>query len=153
MAKLLKHSWRLLFIIPFVCFLVGCKGIPPVTNSSDNPSNSNSSTNTNTGVDGSAFAIIEPKTKNEVDRNIITVKGVGAKLGDSITVEVLTNKWWLQNGQYNIKPDGSWTYSPCYLMGRSNFRLHHSIKATLMRGGSAIATSIVEDIKAPEPQE
>ena len=130
--------------------LVGCNNrggasptSSPMSTSTQTPSRSFSPT---------TFAITDPQKGSEVDRNIITVKGVGAKSGDSIVMEVLTNQWWLQDGKYDIDPDGSWTYGPCYLMGKGAFRLHHTVKAKLMRGGNVVATSIIDEVKAPEPK-
>ena len=61
------------------------------------------------------FAITEPKSRTEVDRNEIVVRGVGAQPGDSIKVEVLTDNWYLQTGRYDLGSGGSWTFAPCYL--------------------------------------
>jgi hypothetical protein len=97
------------------------------------------------------FAIIEPNDKGEVDQNIITVKGVGAVPGASIIVDVFTDRWYLQDGQFEIDKEGRWTYAPCYLMGKGSFRFHHSIRAKLVKDSKVISTSTIYEVTAPEP--
>jgi hypothetical protein len=133
------------------CMFVACSNTPPVAN---NPSPSPSISNNNGGGGGgdgvATFVIKEPASGSEVTSNNITVEGVGAKPGDSIEVSVLTDRWYKQDGKADIKSDGSWSYSPCYLMGKGPLRLKHIIKASVVRDGKQI-TSTVNEIRAPEP--
>jgi len=97
------------------------------------------------------FKITEPNDGGEVNRNVITVKGVGAQNSASIELEVFTNEWYPQNGNYEIRNDGSWTYSPCYLTGKGQYRYHHNIRAKLRGEFRDIASHTVYDVIAPEP--
>ena len=98
------------------------------------------------------FAITDPKDKASVDRNIITVSGTGARPGDIIKLDVITDRIYPQDGTFQIGPDDGWTYSPCYIYGQGAYRLHHKIIAKLIRGGKLVDQFIVNDVRGPEPQ-
>jgi len=149
MTKFLGSSLIVLTTVLFLFSIVGCK--PPKPPKKITPKESTSQKESIPPVETIAFTITDPTSNSEVDRNIITVSGVGAQNGTSIVVEVLTDRWYLQDGNSEIRSNGSWSYSPCYLMGKGSYRYHHSIKAKLIKDGQEIATSTVKDITAPEP--
>ncbi|HEX5715194.1 MAG TPA: hypothetical protein VF179_03480 [Thermoanaerobaculia bacterium] len=150
MAKLAQTASVTLMSGLIAFFFIGCsveqkpQEKPPSDAQSDGPSSSSQKQDVK-------FDITEPQSGTEVDRNIITVRGVGASPGDSLKVEVLTNEWYLQDGSFDIGDDGTWTFAPCNLKGRGNFRLHHAIKVSLLKGNEVIAFDTVDEITAPEP--
>jgi hypothetical protein len=132
--------------IMLMILLSACTEMPQNENIRPTPSPSPSSS-----IEQRPFRITEPKSESEVTTNVITVKGEGARPGDSIEVHVQTNQWYAQKGKYEIDPDGTWSYGPCHLRGEGEYRLNHTIKATLIREGKAITSSTVEKVRAPEP--
>src|SRR4051812_24425022 len=71
------------------------------------------------------FKITYPTPNSSVSGETIELKGVGADPAGQLKVEVLTNKWWLQDqGTSRIESDGSWSYGPCYLSGQGNHNNH-----------------------------
>lgn len=149
MTKFSCSSIVFLLIIFFLCSLVTCqrageeKKEPEVSEIPEEKV-----TPRETTVE---FAITEPEDSSQVDRNVVTVKGVGAQPGASIVLEVFTDTWYLQDGEYEIDSDGSWTYAPCHLKGRGSFRFHHNIRAKLIKNGDVTARSTIYDVTAPEP--
>jgi hypothetical protein len=93
-----------------------------------------------------AFAITYPTSNSTVDRDIITVRGEGALPGTTVDIDVFTDSWYPQNGAAQINKDGTWAYSPCYLKGQGSFRLHHNIRARLMRDNQQVESVTVYDV-------
>lgn len=91
------------------------------------------------------FAMTYPTNGATVSANPISLEGKGAQTGATIVVSVLTDKWYLQDGQSTIAADGSWTYGPCYVSGQKNFN-SHTIKATLVKGGRILGIAQVRDV-------
>jgi len=137
-------------MILFICFLIGCKSTEQDQKKTTEESSTSESETTGEPVSVN-FAINYPENNGRVDRNIITIRGVGAQGGNEIKVEVFTDTWYSQTGDFEINNDGSWTYSPCYLMGRGSYRLHHNIRAKLLKIGEVIAQHTIYEVEAPEP--
>jgi hypothetical protein len=99
------------------------------------------------GIQPEKFAIISPKTNAQVDRDVITVHGIGAHPNTTVVeIDVFADGWYPQSGAAQIGQDGNWAYSPCYLKGQGSFRLHHNIRARLMQNGQQIAITAVYNI-------
>ncbi len=147
MIRFLRLLVVLLFAANLSCAVAAHKKSAVEPNSIANTANLTSEQDV-AGKDA-AFAITVPRAGQQVGTNVITVKGAGAKPGDSLRVQVMTNQWYIQDGSHEIGADGIWSYSPCHLSGQGQYRLHHSIKAELIRKGKVVATSTVDEIKAP----
>ena len=78
--------------------------------------------------------ITYPITNQTVPGEVIELTGTGADPQGTLKVEVLTNQWWLQKGEWTINPDGSWSYGPCYLSGQGEFN-NHTIRVTVIKNG------------------
>jgi len=92
------------------------------------------------------FAITYPASNSKVNRDIITVHGTGAQPGTTVEIDVFTDTWYTQNGAAEIRGDGTWSYSPCYLKGQGSFKLNHNIRARLMSNEQQVAVVTVYDV-------
>ena len=110
------------------------KGSPPTNNASaEEPTKSN-------------LQISSPRANSVVSGEVIELIGVGADPAGTLEVEVLTNRWYLQDGKTRINSDGAWTFSPVYVSGQGTFN-NHTIRVTQTndgrRGTSATVVGIV----------
>jgi hypothetical protein len=80
------------------------------------------------------FQINNPKPNTSVPGEVIEVSGVGADPTASVQIEVLTNAYYLQDGQARVNADGTWTYGPVHLAGKGTFN-NHTIRATIIKNG------------------
>ena len=147
MASLVRGTSILLLVV-LPCCLTGCKG---AAKRKEAPEVSRIPEERETQRKRVKFAIAYPESNSEVDRNVITIKGVGAQPDASINVRVFTDDWYVQDGTCAIHGDGKWEYTGCNLKGRGSYRYHHKIEARLIRDGNVIATATVDEITAPEP--
>lgn len=93
-----------------------------------------------------AIKITYPTPNSTVPGEVIEVKGTGADLNGQIQVEVLTNKWYIQDGTATVNPDGSWSYAPCHLSGQGNFN-NHTIRVTIIKDGKPDGSDSVAGIR------
>jgi hypothetical protein len=80
------------------------------------------------------FQIVTPKANTSVSGEVIEVSGVGADPSASVQIEVLTNAYYLQDGQARVNADGTWTYGPVHLAGTGTYN-NHTIRATITKNG------------------
>jgi len=80
------------------------------------------------------FQITNPKPNAVVSGEVIEVSGTGADPGASIELEVLTNAYYVQDGQARINPDGTWTFGPVHLAGKGAYN-NHTLRATIIKNG------------------
>lgn len=83
---------------------------------------------------GTDFQITTPRPNVVVAGEVIEVAGVGADPSGTVEIEVLTNQWYLQDGQARINADGTWTFSPVHLGGQGRYN-NHTIRATIIKDG------------------
>lgn len=90
--------------------------------------------------------ITSPKANAIVQGDVIELTGTGADSAGTLEVEVLTNRWYPQDGTARINADGSWTFSPVYVSGQGAFN-NHTIRVTQVkdrrRGKSVAVAGIV----------
>ena len=92
------------------------------------------------------FQITSPRDNAVVAGEVIEVSGVGADPAGTLELEVLTNKWYVQDGDARVNGDGTWTFSPVHLSGMGTYN-NHTIRATIIkdhhRGRSVTVRGIV----------
>ncbi len=87
-----------------------------------------------------------PTPNSTVPGEVVQVKGVGADPAATLKVEVLTNQWWPQDGVAHVNADGSWTYSPCHLSGKTPYN-NHTIRVTVVRNGQTLRSAEVSGVR------
>jgi hypothetical protein len=90
--------------------------------------------------------ITYPAANSTVAGEVIEIKGTGADQKGQIQVQVLTNKWYIQDGTATVNPDGTWSYAPCNLSGQGTFS-NHTIRVTVIRDGKAGSSDSVAGIR------
>lgn len=94
----------------------------------------------------SQLQISSPRANAQVNGEVIELTGAGADPTGTLEVEVLTNRWYLQDGAARINADGTWTFSPVYVSGQGQFN-NHTIRVTQVkdrrRGKSVSVAGIV----------
>jgi len=80
------------------------------------------------------FQITSPRDNAVVPGEVIEVSGVGADPAGTVEITVLTDKWYVQDGDARINSDGTWTFSPVHLGGKGAYN-NHTIRATIIRDG------------------
>jgi hypothetical protein len=92
------------------------------------------------------FQIKKPAANSVVAGEVIEVSGVGADPTGTVEIAVLTDKWYVQDGDARINADGTWTFSPVHLGGKEAYN-NHTIRATIIkdsrRGKSVTVSGIV----------
>ena len=78
--------------------------------------------------------ITSPRPNAVVPGEVIEVSGVGADPSASIQIEVLTNAYYIQDGQARVNADGTWTYGPVHLAGKGIYN-NHTVRATIVKNG------------------
>ena len=91
------------------------------------------------------FGITFPKEGAIMDQDIITVRGTGAQPNTTVEIDVFTNDWYPQSGTPQVSGN-DWSYGPCYLKGQGPYKLHHNIRARLMKDGQQIGLAMISDI-------
>ncbi|OHE25361.1 MAG: hypothetical protein A3J94_00425 [Syntrophus sp. RIFOXYC2_FULL_54_9] len=90
-----------------------------------------------------------PADNARVSGEVIELTGVAADPKGQLEVNVLTDKWYLQNGTAVINADGSWSYAPCYVSGQGRYN-NHTIRVTIIKNGSRVASTSVRGIVRKE---
>lgn len=98
-----------------------------------------------TSASAEDFAITYPEPRSTVRAEVIEIEGTGAVPGATIEVKVLTNDWYLQDGETTIHENGTWSYGPCHLSGKGRFD-SHTIRATLIEDGEELAIATVREV-------
>ncbi|MBZ5533445.1 MAG: hypothetical protein LAO20_18610 [Acidobacteriia bacterium] len=97
------------------------------------------------GSAAAQFQITIPRSNAVVPGEVLTVSGVGADPAGTIEVEVLTNAWYIQDGEARVNPDGTWTFSPVHLAGKGIYN-NHTIKATIIKANRRLTSVTVSGI-------
>lgn len=97
-------------------------------------------------VANAAIKITYPTPNSTVTGEVIEVKGTGADPNGQIQIEVLTNKWYIQDGIASVNPDGTWSYAPCYLSGQGKSN-NHTIRVTVIKDGKPGSSDSVAGIR------
>jgi hypothetical protein len=92
------------------------------------------------------LSITYPTSNSAVAAKVIEIEGVGADPAGTIQVEVMTDRWYLQDGSATINVDGSFTYSPVHLGGLGEFN-NHAIRVTVLKAGKRVASATVRGIR------
>lgn len=91
------------------------------------------------------FKITYPESNSVVPGRVIMVEGVGADPEGTIEVKVLTNRWYVQDGEVEISSNGAWNYGPCHLGGQGQYN-NHTIRATIIKNGERLESATVRGI-------
>jgi hypothetical protein len=94
----------------------------------------------------SEFQIKTPRANAVVQGEVNEVCGVGADPAGTVEVEVLTDHWYLQDGDARInREDGTWCFSPVHLAGKGTFN-NHTLRATVIKDGRRVKSTAVSGI-------
>lgn len=91
------------------------------------------------------FKITYPKNNSVVPGRMIMVEGLGANPQGTIELKVLTDRWYVQDGEVEINSNGAWTYGPCHLGGQGQYN-NHTIRATIIKNGERLESATVRGI-------
>lgn len=89
--------------------------------------------------------ITYPKNADVVPDEVIEIEGTGADHKGELEVQVMTNRWDLQDGEVTINTNGSWSYGPVHLSGRGKHR-YHTIRATVIKNGERAESHTVHGV-------
>jgi hypothetical protein len=93
----------------------------------------------------SDFEIKTPHANAVVQGEVNEVCGVGADPAGTVQVEVLTNSWYLQDGDARVNSDGNWCFSPVHFAGKGTFN-NHTLRATIVKEGRRVKSATVGGI-------